>query len=163
MKRIKRKFSVLVGNHSTTVLAETKSRAIDRAVLKMFGSRCFWFPNSGIPGYGQVFMALQPTEHNSNPGNSSQTNMVSVTVEPLAPKSVAFLKQEAGDREENDRVMAAIHKQQEVEAEGFDDAVNGIFRKTGFNYNRGYNNGLKWLAEEKQQEQNRANDDDDDL
>lgn len=106
MKRITRKFYVGVFPtsereknlaHSLVVCAENKQQAIEYAIPRMYGSRCFWFADSGLPEYGQVFMALPRTKNNSNPGNSAVTYRASLKVQPLAKKSRAFLRQERTD------------------------------------------------------------------
>lgn len=94
MKRYNRAYHVTVGNKSTIVHVENKSAAIGRAVKKLYGARCFWFADSGLPGYGQVFEALQPTKNNSNPGNSSVTYRVRLDVEPIGKPSRNFIRQQ---------------------------------------------------------------------
>jgi len=98
MKRYKRKFLVTIGTRATYVHTETAEQAITRAVEKLYGDSCFWFANSGMPGYGQVFEALRATKNNSNPGNSSQTSMVGITVEVIGQPSKKFLAQQKQDR-----------------------------------------------------------------
>ena len=102
MDRIKRKFKIEIDGHQATVLAETKTEAIERGIHKIYGTDCFWHEDSGLPGYGQVFRALRPTKNNSNPGSSSVTYQRGITVTPLAPKSTKFIAQEAADRAEVD-------------------------------------------------------------
>lgn len=93
MKRFKRRYCVIIGDLSTNVDVESKSDAIERAVEKLFGSQCFWFPNSGIDGYGQVFEALPTTRNNSAPGNSSKTSTISIEVTTVGKPTNNFIRQ----------------------------------------------------------------------
>ena len=52
----------------------------DKAAAKIYGPRCFWFRDSGVPGFGQVFKRLRPTKANSEPGNSAMTGRVSLDI-----------------------------------------------------------------------------------
>lgn len=55
---------------------------IERAVEKVFGKPCFWWPDSGLGlYYGQIMRALRPTKRNSNPGSTSVTSRIKVDVE----------------------------------------------------------------------------------
>lgn len=63
------------------IIGETKDEMIDRAVKKLYGKRCFFFEDSGLPGYGQIFEAIRPTKNNSQPGNSSKTGRVRIDIE----------------------------------------------------------------------------------
>lgn len=112
MKRIKRKFGVTVSGKKgqyCIVLAENKNEAIEKAIKKMYGTRCFWFPDSGLDGYGQVFKGLQPTKFNSQPGNSAVTYQEKINVLPLAKKSKGFVNQEIEDK----RLMEEIYEWEE--------------------------------------------------
>ena len=59
---------------------EREKYIINKAAKKLYGKRCFWLENYGLDGYGQVFEALKPTKRNSNPGNSSVTNQIFVSI-----------------------------------------------------------------------------------
>ena len=65
------------GNHNYDGI---KGAAVEKAVKKLFGARCFWFGDFSQISRGQVFEALQPTKNNSQPGNSSKTNIVYLSV-----------------------------------------------------------------------------------
>ena len=108
MTRYTRKYRVTIGDKSTTVHVENEEQAIERAVEKLYGSRCFWFPDSGLRGYGQVFESLRPTKNNSQPGNTSRTYKVALEVEALGKPSKNFLKQQADDAAEDKRVSELI-------------------------------------------------------
>ncbi|MCK9570080.1 hypothetical protein M0R72_14145 [Candidatus Pacearchaeota archaeon] len=114
-KRYTRAYQVTVGTKSTVVHTENKSEAIERAITKLFGSRCFWFADSGLSGYGQVFEALQPTKNNSNPGNTSVTYRVGLDVEPIGKPSRNFLNQLKQDKIEYDQAMAEADAEQKLE------------------------------------------------
>ena len=73
-------FTVKIGDRTTRVrvphdaaddfgiplsAAEALLSARSRAVQKMYGRRAFWFPDSGLPGYGQVFEPCQTGGSNS--------------------------------------------------------------------------------------------------
>ena len=79
-------FTVTIGDDRTRLRADRGSSAtylVGRAVAKLFGGRCFWFPDSGLGYYyGQVFEALRPTKNNSQRGNSSKTNRVRIRITP---------------------------------------------------------------------------------
>jgi hypothetical protein len=69
------------GTRATRVHADDEDMAITKAIQKLFGSRCFWHPDSGLGKYyGQVFEALRPRRRNSTPGNSSRTDRARITV-----------------------------------------------------------------------------------
>jgi len=125
MKRCKRKYEVSIGNQSTIVHVESESEAIDRAVVKMFGSRCFWFPNHGVPGYGQVFEALRPTKYNSNPGNSSQTSMIGIDAEAIGRPSKKFIAQQKQDETGKAEAGAAARAFQEELYSAYIDGRTG--------------------------------------
>jgi len=159
MARYTRKFQVVIGDKSTCVHVENESEAIGRAVEKLFGKRCFWFPDSGVPGYGQVFEALKPTKRNSQPGNSSVTYRIEIDVEPIGQPSVNFLKQQQDDRERELEISKQYEKQRAREYRAYNagwagddfpvDLLTGIdsdWLKTE------YNNG-KYDAAEKHREQ----------
>ncbi len=95
-KRYKRKFQILIGNdHKTIVCAENKSNAIDQGIVKMFGAGCFWFPNHGCPGFGQVFKSLTIS------GNSAVTHTTEITITTIGKPSHNFIKQQKQDIENN--------------------------------------------------------------
>jgi hypothetical protein len=68
------------GEWTTRVLAADVGEATDRAVLKRFGRKCFWHPDSGVRGLGQVF------EDEPNRGNwwsaSARTMRARLDVSP---------------------------------------------------------------------------------
>lgn len=169
MTRITRKYEVCVApcsqrerdlTRSTVVCAENREEATDRAVAKMYGSRCFWFPDSGLPGYGQVFEALQPTHRNSQPGNSAVTMRASLDVKPTAPKSRALRAQEAEDAAEQNRQVAWQNELDTAYYAGKDAAHHGTQCPRFDDYikshecRRGYENAMLDIEEERSREEN---------
>lgn len=55
---------------------ETEADTVHAAVVKLFGHRAFWWPDSGLRGYGQVMEAVRPTKKNGSPGSSAITYKV---------------------------------------------------------------------------------------
>lgn len=125
IRRYTRAYEVSIGNKSTVVHTEDRAGALERAVTKLYGSDCFWFADSGLPGYGQVFRALRATKYNSNPGNSSVTYRVGIDIEPIGKPSRNFLKQQQEDREENERINAELKMQYERERRAHHAGMDG--------------------------------------
>lgn len=123
MTRINRKYTVKIGDKSTVVLAEIKSQAVEKGAEKLFGRRCFWFPDSGLDGYGQVFEALKPTRNNSQPGNSSKTNKTSLSVMPVGKPAAGWLRQRREDAAE----LAEANRIAEIEQDMHDLAYDAGF------------------------------------
>lgn len=77
-----RETSVMVDHRDEYGFARTigqmQDAAIEQAVRKLYGKRCFWFANADMPIRGQVFEALRPTKRNSNPGNTAKTKTIMV-------------------------------------------------------------------------------------
>lgn len=120
-QRITRKFCVTVGDRSTVVRAETEKAAIEVAIPKLYGKYCFWNEDQGLPGYGQVFRPI-PNETFS----TSVTCRVRLVVTALAPKSAAFLAQEASDRAEAEHSAAVDDKAQKAYNEAWSAGVEGL-------------------------------------
>lgn len=125
IRRYTRAYEVTIGTKSTTVHVESRDEAIDRAVTKLYGSRCFWFADSGLPGYGQVFESLRATKYNSNPGNSSRTRRVGIDVDPIGKPSRNFLKQQRADRTENARISEIMRVEDERKRRAHDAGLCG--------------------------------------
>lgn len=125
IRRYTRAYSVTIGNKTTVVHTENRETALDRAVTKLYGADCFWFADSGLPGYGQVFQALRPTKNNSNPGNSSVTYRVGKDIEPIGKPSRNFLKQRRADREENERIDAELKIESDREYAAYIAGISG--------------------------------------
>jgi hypothetical protein len=63
---------------------EWVAQIIDRAVERVYGKSCWWWPDSGLGlGYGQVMYALHPTKRNSSPGNSAVTGRVRLDIRDI--------------------------------------------------------------------------------
>ena len=68
-----------LGSHgttrATTMRRKPDAELINRAVAKLWGTRCFWFADSGLGlYYGQVFEAL------GNRQNTSRTARARITI-----------------------------------------------------------------------------------
>lgn len=86
---IDKKTTVVIARHTQKVHFDgeefeteisPKKYLIDRACEKLFGKNCFWFADSGCPGYGQI---LRPVSQKFGGGNSSVTPFCALTVTPV--------------------------------------------------------------------------------
>lgn len=63
----KHKFSVQIKSNrtdcETVVVATDEYEAFGRAIKKLFGKKAFWFPDSGLDGFGQI---ATPLPYNQN-------------------------------------------------------------------------------------------------
>lgn len=122
--------------------AELRAAAIERAVQRLYGHRCFWWADSGLRGYGQV---MRPCRTG---GSSAVTYRASLDVDmPRLPAAhVAALEARAAQEralyEEMDRNYQA----------GLTDGRSGgapdrARWDAGFDYERGYRDGAAMRAD----------------
>lgn len=65
----------------TRVRSHTREKALDRALRKIWGVGTIWLPDSGLPGYGQVFKSMAALGYKGDHGYSSRTNRARLTIE----------------------------------------------------------------------------------
>lgn len=151
-------FAVSIGNQTTRVRVkndalnefdipvsadEAENLARDAAIRKLHGSSAFWWPDSGLNGYGQV---MRPSRFG---GSDSVTNRVGldVSAETPFPVNEPARKQAASDWN------AMVAEQREVEARGFEDGYNGRKRNAElsdntFEYDEAYAAGADQQRED---------------
>jgi hypothetical protein len=65
--------------YTTRVRTETREEALERALHKLWGTGTIWEPDSGVPGYGQVFKSVAVLGLPGS-GYTSRTHRAALTI-----------------------------------------------------------------------------------